>query len=222
MTNAATHELGSLAAIVLCGGQSRRMGRPKALLPFGPETLLQRMVRLVEPIAGRIVVVAAGEQPLPPLPADVLVARDRWPQAGPLAGLASGVATLAESPVSRLLVVGCDQPLLTRGWLEALLAAAVDRPLSWAAAGADAFPLPLVLARRLADQIEGLVAAGRRRLLDLAELAGPGVAPGIDTALLLGETATREALRNVNAPDDYLAALRLAGFDPPGAAAGLN
>jgi len=31
----------TLGAVVLCGGQSRRMGRPKAWLPFGPELLLQ-------------------------------------------------------------------------------------------------------------------------------------------------------------------------------------
>ena len=43
--------------IVLCGGKSTRMGRSKALLPFGPETMLQRVVRLlgsvVQPIDQR-------------------------------------------------------------------------------------------------------------------------------------------------------------------------
>jgi CTP:molybdopterin cytidylyltransferase MocA len=34
------------AGIVLCGGKSTRMGSPKALLPFGVETMLQRVVRL--------------------------------------------------------------------------------------------------------------------------------------------------------------------------------
>ena len=37
------------AAIVLCGGRSSRMGTPKALLPFGPELMLQRVVRQFEP-----------------------------------------------------------------------------------------------------------------------------------------------------------------------------
>ena len=45
--------------IVLCGGESRRMGRDKASLPFGPETLLQRVVRQLASQVFPIVVVAA-------------------------------------------------------------------------------------------------------------------------------------------------------------------
>ena len=45
--------LASLGAVVLCGGESRRMGRPKAWLPFGPERMLQRVVRLGGNCLGR-------------------------------------------------------------------------------------------------------------------------------------------------------------------------
>ena len=37
-------------AIVLCGGKSSRMGRDKATLPFGPELMLQRVVRLISQV----------------------------------------------------------------------------------------------------------------------------------------------------------------------------
>ena len=57
--------------IVLCGGRSTRMGVPKATLPFGPETMLQRVVRLLGAVVSPIVVVAAREQSLPELPDDV-------------------------------------------------------------------------------------------------------------------------------------------------------
>ncbi|MGZ6054814.1 MAG: molybdenum cofactor guanylyltransferase, partial [Isosphaeraceae bacterium] len=56
-----------VGAVILCGGESRRMGQPKAWLPFGPERMLQRVVRLVSTVTGPIVVVAAPGQELPSL-----------------------------------------------------------------------------------------------------------------------------------------------------------
>jgi molybdopterin-guanine dinucleotide biosynthesis protein A len=72
------------AGIVLCGGRSTRMGVPKATLPFGPETMLQRVVRLLGSVVAPIVAVAAREQKLPKLPEDVIVTRDEREQRGPL------------------------------------------------------------------------------------------------------------------------------------------
>jgi len=47
------------------------MGVPKATLPFGPETMLQRVVRLLGTVVAPVVVVAAREQQLPELPDDL-------------------------------------------------------------------------------------------------------------------------------------------------------
>jgi len=58
---------------VLCGGKSTRMGTSKALLPFGSETMLQRVVRLLGTIVSPIVAVAARDQVLPALPPDLIV-----------------------------------------------------------------------------------------------------------------------------------------------------
>jgi molybdopterin-guanine dinucleotide biosynthesis protein A len=85
----------NVAGIVLCGGQSSRMGRPKAWLPVAGELMLPRVVRLLSEIVSPIVVVAAPEQELPPLPPDVIVVNDPVPGRGPLQGLATGLAALA-------------------------------------------------------------------------------------------------------------------------------
>ena len=73
-----------VGGVVLCGGQSSRMGRPKAWLPFGDELMLPRVVRLLSDAVSPIVVVAAPEQVVPPLPADVQVVRDEEKGRGPL------------------------------------------------------------------------------------------------------------------------------------------
>src|SRR6187431_2251988 len=85
------------AGIVLAGGQSTRMGTAKALLPFGPETMLQRVVRLLGTTVSPIVTVAAREQELPPLPAGTIVARDERDARGPLEGLRAGLKALPDS-----------------------------------------------------------------------------------------------------------------------------
>src|SRR5437660_11396236 len=84
------------AGIVLCGGQSSRMGRPKAWLPFAGEIMLCRVLRLLGEVPlSPIVVVAAPDQDLPTLPQKVDVVRDSQRGRGPLQGLAGGLAALA-------------------------------------------------------------------------------------------------------------------------------
>src|SRR5438067_8626039 len=102
-----------LGAVVLCGGQSRRMGQPKALLEFGPERLLQRVVRLVGAgiEGGPIVVVAANGQECPPLPLSVTIVRDAVSGRGPLQGLAAGLAALPDT-VALAYASATDVPFL--------------------------------------------------------------------------------------------------------------
>ena len=94
------------AAIILCGGRSSRMGRDKAALPFGPETLLTRVVRAAQEVAADVVVVGDTAQAMP---AGVRVVGDPVPRLGPLAALATGLASV---DAERSLLLGCDMPLL--------------------------------------------------------------------------------------------------------------
>src|SRR5918993_6043797 len=107
-------------AVVLCGGEIRRMGQPKAWLPFGPELMLQRVVRLVGEAARPIVVVAAPDQELPPLPYWASIARDPVSGRGPLQGLAAGLAALPES-VKLAYATATDVPLLRPAWIARLV-----------------------------------------------------------------------------------------------------
>src|SRR5689334_21043921 len=107
------------ASVVLCGGDSRRMGVPKAWLAFGPERLLQRVVRLVGTVARPIVVVAAPGQELPELPADVSIVRDPIAGRGPLQGLAAGLAALPDS-LELVYATATDVPFLEPRWITRL------------------------------------------------------------------------------------------------------
>ena len=108
------------AGIVLCGGKSTRMGTSKAMLPFGPETMLQRVVRLLSGVVSPIVVVAAADQELPELPRDVMVTRDEHEGRGPLEGLRAGLKALP-AETDRAYVTSCDVPLLVPGFVTEML-----------------------------------------------------------------------------------------------------
>ncbi len=107
-------------AIILCGGRSRRMGRPKAWIKFDGEHLLYRVVRQVGAEARPVVVVAAPDQELPPIPSGVLLVRDPIPNLGPLQGLVAGLAALPPH-VEFGYVTATDAPFLARGWIERLV-----------------------------------------------------------------------------------------------------
>ena len=76
-------------AVILIGGKSSRMGRPKALLPFGNEPLVDHLVRRLEQKFKRVVVVAAPDQELPPLTAKLV--RDEVAYQGPVGGIYYGL-----------------------------------------------------------------------------------------------------------------------------------
>src|SRR5438270_6622638 len=109
-----------VGGIVLCGGQSSRMGRPKAWLPFAGETMLARVVRLLGSVVSPLVVVAAPEQDLPPLPAGVAVVRDPQRGRGPLQGLAAGLEALL-GRADAAYVSSCDVPFLEPGFVRRMI-----------------------------------------------------------------------------------------------------
>jgi len=95
------------SAIILAGGKSSRMGRPKALLLFDGEPLIVRIVRILRRLFADIVVVAAPGQELPPLP--VKLVRDDEAYQGPVGGIYYGLRA-ASGEVS--FVTSCDVPFV--------------------------------------------------------------------------------------------------------------
>jgi molybdopterin-guanine dinucleotide biosynthesis protein A len=100
-------------ALILAGGESRRMGRDKAELPFGETTLLQQLLAILQPLFTEVIV--SVRQPRSEIA--VPQVQDDLAHAGPLAGLAAG---LARSRTPWLFVVACDMPFITSTLIEHL------------------------------------------------------------------------------------------------------
>jgi molybdopterin-guanine dinucleotide biosynthesis protein A len=109
------------AAIVLTGGKSSRMGRPKALLPFEGEPLIAHVVRKLKGRFSEAIIVAAPDQELPVMPA--VLARDEVAYQGPVSGIYHG---LKASSRELCFVTSCDAPFLNLALISHLVSQIVD------------------------------------------------------------------------------------------------
>ncbi|MGA2653515.1 MAG: nucleotidyltransferase family protein [Terracidiphilus sp.] len=115
---------GSVAAVVLAAGASRRLGQPKQLLMLDGETLVARSVRLAcEADAAPVLVVVGAYAELTgaAVPADsaTVVMNDKWEQ-GIASSIHAGVNAL-NVIVRGVLILACDQPRLSAEHLRGLI-----------------------------------------------------------------------------------------------------
>jgi molybdenum cofactor guanylyltransferase len=195
------------AGVVLAGGRSSRMGKPKAALEWHGSTLLRRTVGIIARVTGGpVVVVRARGQQLPALPSDIEVVDDPRAGQGPVQGLAAGLAAVADR-ADVAFVSSTDLPFLHPAFVRRVLRAVRDGA-DVALPVARGYPQPLAAAYRtaLAPVAERLVQAGRLRpaflfdecvvsRLDEAALRADPVLAALDPGL--------DSVLNINEPGDY-------------------
>jgi molybdopterin-guanine dinucleotide biosynthesis protein A len=185
------------------------MGSSKALLPFGAETMLQRVVRLLSTVVSPIVAVAAPAQELPALASSIIITRDEREGRGPLEGLRAGLKALP-ADVEIAYVTSCDVPLLVPRFVEHMVQLLGDDDIAVMEIDGFAHPLSAVYRRGTLPNVEALLAADRLRpafLFDAVKTrrVQPAEMVSADPQLL--------TLRNLNTREDYLDALKTAGLD---------
>jgi molybdenum cofactor guanylyltransferase len=171
---------------VLAGGRSSRMGRDKARLPFRGGDLAGAVAAEVALASGKVTLV--GHPDLPGI-------ADRYPGEGPLGGI---LTALHHSSTDWNLILACDMPEISAGFLTGLVAHAMqsqaDVVLPFDAGGRPQ-PLCAVYRRSALPTLEQHFAAGVRQV----------------TRALDGLTVERLAVaelslfQNVNTPEDWAA-----------------
>ena len=199
-------------AIILCGGRSSRIGTDKALLPFGNETMIERVIRTVGSIVDpqQIVIVAAADQQLPTLPSTIRVIRDSENYQGPLPALACGFAALPN--VDAAFITGCDAPLLSQKLIEHLFAQLGDADAVVPQDADRMYPLCAVYRTTILPAIERQLTIQDRSLHGLISHLS---ANRIPVESLRTVDPQLHSLRNVNSHADYVAALAAAGLSTP-------
>ena len=110
--------------VVFAGGESRRMGQDKALLPWpteagGSQSLMERAAVLLEGMCGRVEI-ARGPRGAAAVPGRPVI-HDVAEGAGPLAGLVAALERARELEAAGVVALACDMPLVQSGELSSLL-----------------------------------------------------------------------------------------------------
>jgi molybdenum cofactor cytidylyltransferase len=114
-----------LAAVILSGGESRRMGAPKALIPYRGKTFVEHLIEVTRhPRVGltRIVVGAHADEIRERLAARVgeIVTNADWAK-GQLSSIKAGVDSLPQGATDGLILCPVDHPIVSAELVERLI-----------------------------------------------------------------------------------------------------
>jgi molybdopterin-guanine dinucleotide biosynthesis protein A len=175
--------------LVLAGGGSRRMGRPKAWLEVGDTILLRWVVDRLAPQFSEVVTsFAEPEQLEQPIPYRVVF--DRKLSAGPLAGIEAGLAAARYDPV---FVIACDMPYVTKEVAQVAVAAARTCDAAIPRIGGRPEPVCAAYRKSALAVIASALDAGNRRAADVLDLMDVTWLDGVDS----------DVVRSLNTPEDY-------------------
>lgn len=164
---------------LLVGGKSSRMGRNKSMLEINGEPLIERTVNLITPLLEKITLIISAAESSNPQNTNLYsnfglpLLADLWPNAGPLVGIATA---LASAKTQWCLILACDMPFLTRDWLTFLLDQMSEAP----------------------EQIDAIVPETARGLEPLCALYRSSCAPTLAAALDRGTRKVTDAIANLN------------------------
>jgi molybdopterin-guanine dinucleotide biosynthesis protein A len=193
-----------VAAFILAGGASSRMGRNKGLLDFGGVPLIVHSARLIEPLVACVTVVGPPRR-YEAMGLRAIADRDtagkgsKRIRRGPLAGIATA---LAASRSSWNLIVACDLPYLSGAWLDWLLSRAIQSrgQVVIPRTGRGLEPLAAVYRRECGAPIASALARGARKVTDVIEGLRMDVVYEREWRRLDPRALV---LKNMNTPGDY-------------------
>lgn len=180
------------------------MGHDKASLLFDGEPLLLRIARLMRSVVPNLAIIGPLERAtLMPDP-DIPVIPDRWPNCGPL----GGIATALHSSLSgqEVVVVGCDMPFLNPVLLRHLITLVSEADAVVVRLDGQIHPLHAVYQQRCLPTLEAQLAVGDLRVHQFLTQINVRY---VETPELDYFDPTHHSTFNCNTPEEWQQALRL-------------
>ncbi len=188
--------------VVLCGGESRRMGEDKARLQVGLRPLVEHAVSALDGVCEEVVLACGGSSNYEELGLQLVL--DTAAGRGPLEGIASAMEVTG---AERVLVLACDLPRVTAELPMALLERALqdDLDVCFLESRRGREPLIAAYSRAALPAMRAALSSGLRRVDSFYGLAVDGASlkvGALDERVLTEELRSSDVARNLNTPAD--------------------
>lgn len=189
-----------VTGVVLAGGQSRRMGQNKALMPLGGERLVDRVVRILREVCAELLMVTNSPEAY--TDTGLRMVGDVWPDKGSLGGIYSALYHIT---TPYCLVVACDMPFLQPASLRYLIEAIGNHDVVMPEVLGEQQPLHAIYARTCLAPIRRRLEADRLKII--------GFLPDVRVRTVTAEELhpfdpELLAFQNLNTPEEFEAAAR--------------
>lgn len=184
-----------VTGVILAGGQSRRMGRDKAFLPFGKGLLIERVIEVIQQVTDDVILITNTPEQYErfalPMFSDVI------PEAGSLGGIYTGLIS-AKTPYS--LCLACDMPFVKPEFLRFLCDTAAEADVVIPRNAEDFQPLCAVYSQVCRDPIRHKIEVGQLKITGFFDQVSVRV---IDGDLLAHYDPHDIMFFNANTPEEY-------------------
>ena len=182
-----------MTGIILCGGKSSRMGRPKAFLPYGGASFVEHRYKTMKELFSEVFLVANEPDVYSHLSVDVV--KDIIPNRGPLVGILSG---LLVSSYDHTFVIACDMPLVDNKLIRQMCTQRHGNDVLVLEHDEGLEPLLGIYSKRCIPCLEESIFAGTLKVVDF--LTGVQASTYRSPKYAHGQLP---AYFNVNTPQDY-------------------
>lgn len=193
--------------VILAGGESRRMGSDKSLLPLDGERFIERTYQLLAGLFEEVLIVTNSPELYRDIPCRKVP--DRYHGKGPLAGIHAG---LYHAGQPQIFAVACDMPFLQPDLIRHLCCDIRQTDVCIPRSSHSLEPLHACYTKSCLPAMEEVLDGDGRRIIDFF--------PAVAVTEVVAETWRRYdpaglSFRNINTPQEYFALREAAQTLPP-------
>jgi len=184
-----------ISCIVLCGGQSRRMGTNKALIKINGVTIIERVIRELKKLSKNIVVVVDKKEKYAQITKyeEVKIFEDENRDVGPVEGMRIGLKHIDKESA---FVCACDMPFIQGGCVKELYGYKTeDIYCVIPRANGKLHPLHGIYDKKTYELLSAMVKTDKKRIAYLFDSAKTKIVENCGCNLEL-------SLTNINNPED--------------------